>query len=83
MMVKFAPQSESGDDSPRPLSPVKNTLRPKKLVKMLVRRFSVVNFDIDSSEGGHGGADTGKEISYLPMPRTRENPHARGGAISI
>ena len=81
LKVKF--EKESNDNSPRPLSPVKNTLRPKRLVKMLVRRFSVVNFDIDSSEGGHGGADIGAEIQYLPMPRTRANPNARGGAIAI
>ena len=60
---------------------MKNTLRPKRLVKMLVRRFSVVNFDIDSSEGGHGGSGMGGEVKYLPQPRTRENPMARGGAI--
>lgn len=80
--VKF--ENQSSDNSPRPLSPVKNTLRPKRLVKMLVRRFSVVNFDIDSSEGGHGGdAEKGGEVKYLPMPRTRANPNARGGAIAI
>lgn len=50
---------------------------------MLVRRFSVVNFDIDSSEGGHAGGDIGGEVKYLPMPRTRANPNARGGAIAI
>ena len=48
---------------------------------MLVRRFSVVNFDIDSSDGGHGAE--GKEVEYLPMPRTKHNPNARGGAIAV
>lgn len=49
---------------------------------MLIRRFSVVNFDISSSEGGHG-AENEKEINYLPMPRSKDNPNARGGAINI
>ena len=40
---------------------------------------------MDSSQGGHLQGDKGptNEVKYLPMPRDRANPNARGGAITI
>ena len=35
--------------------------------------------DIDNAEEGQDGVNT----EYLPLPRTKDNPNARGGAINV
>jgi hypothetical protein len=70
--------------SPAVFSPIKKQLMTREQRKALDRATATATFDIDSDASEpHATRDETKEIEYLPLPRTRANPNARGGAITV
>tara|TARA_B110000285_G_C15066594_1_gene585483 strand:- start:835 stop:1221 length:387 start_codon:yes stop_codon:yes gene_type:complete len=65
----------------RVLSPVKKKQRTDKQTKMIERHFSKMSYAEDNWEDPPDGEE--RDLNYLPEPRLRNNPNARGGSIRI
>jgi len=72
-----------GVPSPEALSPIKS-MRRATYTKALAKRLAAAAFPAyDSDDPLTGEAPVQDGIAYLPSPRSKDNPNARGGAIQI